>query len=259
MKMKSEKSTPTSVGTGTNFDKKIWEDTIELIKNEKLDTHEIIENFILFLRRVNLSKFIAQYEVFKNCINVPGAIVECGVFKGQSLLTWAKLVEIFCAGDTFKKIIGFDTFSGFPSLNEKDGKKLPHRDKIVGGFNAESFLPVLEKIIDINQRDSMIPRFKRVEIVKGDVNKTIPQFVKEHPGMRISLLHIDLDIYEPTKTTLDYLYPLVSPGGVVLLDEYGMADFQGESLAFDEYFGKNKPTITKFPYTPTPGGFFIKK
>ena len=65
MKMKSEKSTPTSVGTGTNFDKKIWEDTIELIKNEKLDTHEIIENFILFLRRVNLSRFIAQYEVFK--------------------------------------------------------------------------------------------------------------------------------------------------------------------------------------------------
>ena len=64
--MTSDTPTPTSVGTGTNFDKKIWEDTIDLIKNENLETHEIIENFILFLRRVNLSKFIAQFEVFKN-------------------------------------------------------------------------------------------------------------------------------------------------------------------------------------------------
>jgi len=257
--MKRTKQNPTSVGTGTDFDLRIWDETVQAICQNNLGAKEIVENFILFLRRVNLAHFIARFEVFKYSLNVPGAIIDCGVFKGQSLMTWAKLVEIFCPGDTFKKIIGFDTFKGFPDLSKTDGAKIPRRDKVVGGFNAESFLPMLEKIIDINQQDSMIPRFKRVELKKGDVRKTIPTFVKENPGIRISLLHIDMDLYEPTKTALKYLYPLVSPGGVILLDEYAMADFQGESIAFDEYFGNNKPQITKFTFTPTPGGYFIKK
>jgi len=174
-------------------------------------------------------------------------------------MTWAKLVEIFCPGDTFKKIFGFDTFSGFPDLSKKDGEIIQNRDKKVGGFNAKSFLPILKQIIEINQRDSMIPRFERVSLVQGDIRKTIPTFVKKNPGIRISLLHIDLDLYEPTKAALNYLYPLVSPGGVVLLDEYAMSDFQGEGLAFDEYFGDKKPKVTKFSFTPTPGGYFIKK
>jgi len=254
----TRKHIPTSVGTRTNFDQDIWNDTVKIINDGKLEPQEIVENFILFLRRVNFARFIAQYEVFKHTFNVPGAIIDCGVFKGQSLMTWAKLVEIFSPGDTFKKIIGFDTFSGFPNLSNKDGAKINTRDKIEGGFNAKSFLPLLKRIIEINQRDSMIPRFERVSIVQGDVRKTIPDFVKKNPGIRISLLHIDLDLYEPTKAALKYLYPLVSPGGVVLLDEYAMSDFQGEGLAFDEYFGKNKPKVTKFSYTPTPGGYFIK-
>ena len=254
-----KKLPPTSVGGGTNFDREIWEETLENIKTSNINSQEIVENLILFLRRVNLSKFIAQYEVFKKSINVPGAIIDCGVFKGQTLMTWAKLVEILCPGDTFKHIIGFDTFSGFTKINKKDGKTIDKRDKKIGGFNSKSFLTALENIIQINQKDSMIPRFSRVKLVKGDVVKTIPKFVKENQGLRISLLHLDMDLYEPTKVALENLYPLVSPGGIVLLDEYGMQDFEGESKAFDEYFGDNRPKIFKFPYTPTPGAYFIKE
>jgi len=250
---------PTTLGAGTNFDENIWNDIVQVIDDGDLTPQETLEDFILFLRRVNFARFVARFEVFKHTLDIPGSIVDCGVFKGHSLMLWAKLVEIYSPGDTFKKIIGFDTFSGFPKLNKKDGPVITRRDKFVGGFSAKSFLPILEKVIEINQRDSMIPRFQRVILQKGDVKKTIPEFVKKNSGTRISLLHLDLDLYEPTKIALENLYPLVSPGGVVLLDDYGMSEFQGESLAFDEYFGENKPKLTKFPFTPSPGAYFIKK
>ena len=192
-------------------------------------------------------------------MGIPGCIVECGVFKGVSLLTFVKLVEILCPGDTLKRVIGFDTFQGFPSIVDKDGNPDTKRAKFQGGWNAEDFLPFLEKIISITQEDSMIPRFKRVELVKGDACKTIPEYVKKNPGLRISLLHLDMDIYEPTLAALKHLYPLVVAGGAVLLDEYAMDGFPGESKAFDEYFGDKRPVMKKFPYISTPGGYFIKE
>lgn len=250
---------PTKFGGSTNFDQSIWEKTTKLARESGIALNELIENLILFYRRVNLAKFLAQVEVFKKIVNIPGAVVECGVFKGASLLTFTKLIEVYCPGDTLKRVIGFDTFEGFPSLSQKDGLPDETRGKTLGGWNANNFLPFLKQIIEITQEDSMIPRFKRVELVQGDVMKTIPEYVKNNPGLRIALLHLDLDLYEPTKTALEHLYPLVVSGGVVLFDEYAMAGFPGESAAFDEYFKGKRPIMHKFPFISTPGGYFIKR
>ena len=112
--------------------------------------------------------------------------------------------------------------------------------------------------ISIEQQDSFIPRFKRAELVRGDCRLTVPKYVTENPGLRISLLHLDLDLYEPTLVALKYLYPLVVPGGVVIFDEYGMVGFPGETKAIDEYFHGEHIVIEKFPFISTPGGFLIK-
>jgi hypothetical protein len=218
----------------------------------------VIENFMLFGRRVNFGKFLTHVEIFRQLINIPGHIVECGVFKGMSLMTFVKLIEVLCPADSLKRVIGFDTFTGFVDLADLDGEPNERRGKVVGGWDASAFLPVLEKLVTLTQRDSMVPRVKRVELVKGDVAKTVPAYVGQNPGLRIALLHLDMDVYEPTLSALKYLYPLVVRGGIVLLDEYGMEGFPGESAAFDDYFGKDRPVLTKFPYSPTPGGYFIK-
>ncbi len=90
------------------------------------------------------------------------------------------------------------------------------------------------------------------QTTSGDVAETIPAYVRTNPGMRIALLHLDVDLYNPTKVALD-MYPLVVAGGVVVLDEYGMTDFPGESAAFDEYFGAERPKLRKCPYSPHTG------
>lgn len=249
---------PTRIGASTNFDDIIWSKITQLIKEGGVETRDVIEDFILYYRRVNFAEFLTHIEIFKKTIGLPGSIVECGVFKGVSLVTFTKLVEVYCPGDTLKRVIGFDTFKGVPSLSEQDGAPNESRAKVVGGWNAEEFYPILKRLIDIAQEDSIIPRFKRVELIEGDVCKTVPEYVNKNPGLRISLLHLDLDMYEPTKVALEYLYPLVVSGGIVLLDEYAMDGFPGESAAFDEYFQGQRPILKKFPYISTPGGYFIK-
>lgn len=259
MNKEEEHLNPTKIGASTNFDQDIWDQLTETIVESGIGHREVIEDFILYYRRVNFAKFLTHIDIFQKTIGLPGCVVECGVFKGVSLLTFTKLIEIYCPGDTLKRVIGFDTFKGFPSLNEKDGKANKNRDMVESGWNAETFYPYLREIVKITQKDSMIPRFKRVELVEGDVCKTVPEYVANNPGLRISLLHLDLDLYEPTKTALEVLYPLVVPGGVVLLDEYGMDGFPGESAAFDEYFAGHRPKLKKFPFISTPGGYFIKE
>ena len=248
----------TKMGTAP-FDSDIWGELSQLISMNQLTSQDVLENFMLFYRRVNFAKFLTHIELFKHTIDLPGSVVELGVFKGASFMTFLKLCDVYCAGDSLKKVIGFDTWTGFVDLDEKDGAVNIQRDKVVGGFNAATFLPVLKAAIDIEKRDSMIPRFARAELVPGDCRKTIPEYLHRNPGLRISLLHLDLDLYEPTKVALEHLYDRVVPGGVVILDEYGMEGFPGESQAFDEFFHGNRPKLRKFPFISTPGGYFIKE
>lgn len=248
----------TRIGASRPFDREIWDETLRVIADHAIGDRDVIENFMLFLRRVNFGKFLAHVDIFKEVIGIPGHIVECGVFKGMSLLTFTKLIEVLCPADSLKRVIGFDTFQGFTALDARDGPPDESRGKVPGGWNAHEFMPALERLIEISQQDSMVPRVKRVELVKGDATQTIPDYVKRNPGIRICLLHLDMDVYEPTMAALRHLYPLVSPGGIVLLDEYGMDGFPGESAAFDEYFAGHRPMLKKFTYTPTPGGYFRK-
>ena len=249
---------PTRIGMSTSFDQDIVKRLEKAAVDSGLTFGELIELWPGFSRRVNFLKVAALVEVFSLVRNLPGSIVECGVFRGQSLTLFRQLLEVYSPGDSLRKVIGFDTFSGFTSLDEKDGTPDVSRAKVVGGWNSSSFLPILQELLNIAQADSYMPRVNRVELVQGDVRKTIPDYVKSTPGLRISLLNLDVDLYEPTLIALEHLYPKVVSGGVVVVDEYAMPGFPGESQAMEEYFGSNMPNLRKFSFTATPGAYFIK-
>jgi len=246
------------IGQSTDFDRDIVKQ-IENLISAGGGEYDVIENFPLYLRRVNASKVFALFEIFLKVKDLPGSIVECGVFKGQSFFLFQKLLDVYCPGDSLKKLIGFDTFQGLTNLTKEDGKKDLNRDKFKGGFNARSFEKILFKLAEIHQLDSMLPRFKRIQLIKGDVSKTLPKFIKKNPGLRISLLNLDVDLYRPTLAALKYLYPKVVKGGIIILDEYAMETFPGESKAFENFFKKNHIILKKFNFTPTPGAYFFKK
>lgn len=195
-----------------------------------------------------ISKGIAHYELFKQSLDLSGAIVECGVFKGCSLSRFACYREFF-GGSLSKKIIGFDTFDTFPETMF-DGD-LAARDKFIQDAGAHSIsVEQLKKVLLHKGVGS------NIDLVAGDICETVPAYVKDNPGLRISMLNIDTDIYEPAVTILEHLYPLLVPGGILILDDYGV--FPGETKAVDEYFSGQNVQINKLPFASTPS-YIIKK
>lgn len=202
-----------------------------------------------FLAKTSIDRFqkiLARYEIFKMALNVPGHIVECGVFKGSGIYTWAKLQKIFKPNND-QLIIGFDFFE-----KSREGKlKISGDREIVRNHSSgwESKKVIFEnlKALDINN----------VNLIDGDAVKTTKLFVKKNPGLRISILYLDLDVYEPTLACLQSLYPFVSAGGVVAFDEYAYLKL-GESNAVDEYFGGKNLKLKSFSWAKTPTAYFIK-
>lgn len=226
----------------------------------EISKQEICKNFQIYTRRIQLKKFLAHYEFFLKTIDLPGDIVELGVYRGATLMTWANFLEIRNMGDRQKQVFGFDNFAGFTKFVSQDGIAKSDVNKIEGGFDSSEFEEILEDAISIFDSDRFIPHKPRVKLVKGNIQETVPQFIKKNPGLRISLLHFDADLYEPTKVGLENFWDLVVPGGVVLFDEYGIRPWQGESAAVDEFFSARKISqrIHRFAWAPNPGGYVVK-
>jgi Macrocin-O-methyltransferase (TylF) len=240
-------------------DEEFW----RLIDALPVTKRSMVEEFPSFIRRRELARLIAHYELFKNVVDLPGCVVELGVYRGASFFTWAKLMETFCPGDRSRKVFGFDWFEGLQQFTDKDGTTAgaaaATSHKHVGGYTSDRDL--IDALVTAHNQDNLVPGIERCRLVPGDVTHTIPQFLEQHPGLRISLLHFDLDLYEPTLFGLKHLYPLVVPGGVVAFDEYGLIPWEGESRAVEDYFasvGARPPALRKFPFSQQPHGYFIK-
>ncbi len=256
------KEVPASESLGSRYERdvNVWGRIEKLIEENDHSHKHVLELFPAYIRRIQMGRFLAHYELFKLQNEIPGCIVETGVYRGPSLLTFAKLLEMFSPGDRTRRVFGFDGFVGLGELHEKDGKEDLAAGKVKGGWSAKNVQSEVEELIDICNQDNFISGHERVRLIVGDIKDTLPKFLEDNPGLRISLLHLDVDMYEATKVSLEYLFPLVVPGGVVALDEYGMIPWAGESAAADEYFDKigYKPNYKKFHFSQNPQAYFIK-
>ena len=231
-----------------------------LFADTSLSTFEMFRAFPVFTPRYNLARFLAHYELFKQIVEIPGVIVDIGVYRGASAFTWAKLSEIFCPTDIRKTVYGFDTFEGFPSLTPQDGSTDARQDVRVGGYAAGRAIEddLLAARAAMNH-DRHLAHLERLEFVKGDLAETVPRFVAEHgEGLRVALLNLDADLYEPTRVALEQFVPRMSPGGIIVVDEYAVKTFPGESQAVDEYFVQrfgHRPVIQKFTWHSNPSGY----
>ncbi len=225
-----------------------------------IDPLTAVNLFPVLLRRQNLKRFLAHVELFKLTLDVPGDIAEVGVFRGLGLLTWANLLESYAVGDRTKVVYGFDNWQGFSELAPEDGAKVDEVQKQPGGFSPAAYKAELESAISIFDEDRFIPWKARVKLVEGQVEETAPRFAQENPGVRFSLIHLDCDLYKPTKAAIEAFWPRLSRGGVILFDEYAIKDWPGETQAVDEYFASfSNIRIRTLPWTNAPAGYVVKE
>ena len=200
---------------------------------------EYENNFYLTAPVNRFSKFATHLELFRKVSHIPGDIVECGVFKGTSLSRFVKFRSLF-DNLSSKKIIAFDIFGEFPEAQYENDKK--KREKFIREAGNKSI-----------GKDEMISIFKKldlyhnIELVEGNILDTVPEYKTENPHLKISLLHIDVDLYEPTKAVLEEFYPLRVKGGIVILDDYGA--FAGANKAIDDFFKVGNIKVQKLNYS----------
>ncbi len=204
----------------------------------------VADNPFLFANRINVSEAIARYELFKKILNVSGAVVECGVHNGNNLLLFSHLSSILEPYAINRKIIGFDTFSGFSSIQKKDPDDINEKNFDDVDLNA------LKEAINLYDMNRAAGHMKRVEIVQGDAVKTIETYINNNPELIIAMLYLDFDIYKPTKVALDKLAPLVCRGGIIAFDQINYEKFPGETEALKEYFNLNEIKIERFYFDP---------
>lgn len=214
---------------------------------------EKLENFSKYVPRQNLARFLARYEIFKLIQNVQGSIIECGVLFGGGLMSFANISTILEPYNFQRRIFGFDTFTGFPTIDDKDKAGLKDRKSAhlkAGGFSAPDAYEDLLKSIEVYNKNRFLNHFPKVNVIKGDFAETSKKFLMDYPHLIISCLYLDFDIYEPTKLALECFAPRVCKGGIIVFDELNEEAFPGETLAVMEYFDINKLKVQRFPFEP---------
>jgi hypothetical protein len=206
-----------------------------------------LENFPKYVRRQHLKRFLAMYEIFKLVLPIKGSVVECGVFKGFGVMSWAKLSAMLEPENLTRRIYAFDTFAGFPNVSERDQSRVT--PIMAGELRADSY-EELQSLIAEYDRDRFLGHIDKVHLIKGDVLDTIPRFLEQHPHLVVSLLFLDVDLYEPTQAALKYFRPRMPRGAVIAFDELDNPMWPGETLALLEGIGLERLALRRLEWDP---------
>jgi len=249
---------PNPIKAKSNASKKevdIRNELLMYFKNCPIPDSELLQNLPLFISRQNFSTMLFIQEIYLKAMETHGVVMEFGVRWGRNLAFYETLRGIYEPFNHNRKIVGFDTFKGFPSVTQKDGN-----DEIIqaGGFNVtEGYEDFLSKILDYHEQESPISNIKKYELIKGDASKSIVKYLQDYPETIISLAYFDFDIYQPTLDCLTAIIPHLTRGSVVAFDELNNRTYPGETIALKEVMGLNKYKIRHSQFSPTQSYFIL--
>jgi hypothetical protein len=204
--------------------------------------------FYWFSPPSRINKLLAHYEIYQLIKGVPGDIFELGVFKGASLIRFATFRALF-ENDDARRIVGFDAFGKFPTENLELAGDLEFIERFEGGSGPGLTREETERVLDLKG-------FRNVQLVEGNVFETLPAYLEQNPHCRISLLHLDMDVKEPTAYALDLLFEKLVSGGIVVVDDYNSV--VGATDAVDEFLKDKRLNLKKLPHYNVPA-YFMKE
>ena len=217
------------------------------LENSGVPSYLKMENFPVYTNRQSIARFLALQKLFEMQLSIKGSIVECGVFQGGGLFTYANLSAIYEPANYHRQIIGFDTFEGFPDWASIDQIGVSN----VGTFTSEyDTYTELSQASDAFQSNQYLNSKKKIRLIKGDANLTIPDFLDANPYFICSLLYLDFDIYEPTKTAIEAFLPRMPKGAVIAFDEIHNPNWPGETKALMDSIGISNLELKCFPFDP---------
>lgn len=217
----------------------------DLFDERPIPDDQLLINLGLYMRSSALVKILFIDELYRLVKHLPGVIMEFGTWWGQNLILFENLRAIYEPFNQNRRVIGFDTFGGYPetAITSKDIES----DTIkVGGYTvSEKYKNYLEKLLAYHEKENVLANIKKHTVIEGNVIETVPKYFEENPETIVALAYFDLALYEPSRACLEAIKPHLVRGSVLMLDELNSKDYPGETMALKEVFGLQGFTIKR--------------
>jgi len=209
----------------------------ELYAASPIPKNEVVEQLVLYAGPTSLRRLLYLDRLYQAILDVPGAVMLFGVRWGRDLASFQTFGQLYEPMNYARRIIGFDTFSGFPAVSPKDGEDRAIRTGAYGVTQA--YEEHLAAVLAAKRQLGTFAHMERVELHKGEAAEQLRAYLDAHPQTAVALAYFDLDLYEPTKACAQMLVPFLGRGAIVAFDEFIHPVHPGETVAAREVFGAN--------------------
>lgn len=245
----------TSQNTSADAAVSARENLFRLFKSRPLPDKELLVNLGLFMRSGTLAKVLFINEVYEKITHIPGIVCEFGVWWGQTLALFENLRAVYEPYNHTRKVVGFDTFTGYPEIGENDRRSDIISENVYAV--SEGYEKYLDELLSYHESENVMSHIKKHSLIKGDVNITAPQYFQDNPETIVALAFFDMALYKPTKVALEAIKPRLIKGSIVVFDELNHPDYPGETLAALEVLGVRNHKIHCSKYLPDRSYFII--
>ena len=228
----------------------------ETFKECPIPDDQVLSNLGLFFSSKNLSRLLFMHHIYQKIVDVQGVIFDFGTRWGQNMALFAAMRGIYEPFNRHRKIIGLDTFEGFPSICPEDGSSDLMKEGNVSV--TENYEKYLGKVISSIEADNPLAHIKKFEICKGDACEELNKYFERHPETIVSLAYFDFDIYKPTKKCLELVKGRLVKGSLLGFDELNDPDSPGETLALMEAIGLNNIGLKRYRYASRVSYFVVE-
>lgn len=213
---------------------------------EKFGYEETLNNFAKYTSSQSILNFLVRDKIFRKILKIQGSIIECGVYAGQGLMTWAHLSSVYePIGGISREIFGFDTFEGFPHVDEIDNNNTRNIKHSSGDLNYPGGVEDIKKSIELYDQTRYRSNIKKIHLIKGDFLETSEQFFINYPHVIPALLYLDFDLYAPTCKALEVFYKKMPKGSIIVFDEANYSTWPGETQAIYKMLDIKKIKFSK--------------
>ena len=214
--------------------------------NSTIPTDQLLSNIGLYIDSKTLSRLLFMDHLYKQIIDVQGCIIELGCRWGQNLALYAALRGIYEPFNRHRKIIGFDTFAGFPEVDKKDGSS--DLIKLGNLATTDNYCGELDDLLSLHEALNPLSHIKKFELCKGDASVKLKEYLQREAYTIVALAYFDFDLYKPTRDCLQLLKPRLTKGSVIGFDEANDPDSPGETIAIMEVLGLPNIRLKRFPF-----------
>lgn len=212
------------------------EKLLDLFRRRPMSDDVLLAQFEMYVRSSVLAKLLFMNEIYQLILDIPGVIMEFGVWYGRNLCLFSELRAVYEPYNYNRRVIGFDTFGqGYTEPGEHDGSF----DCVVEGSHPlpDDYEKYLSELLDYHEAENVNAHIKKYALVRGNAAETIHKYLKDWPETIVALAFFDLGLYEPTRECLKAIRPRLVRGSILAMDELNCKELPGETMALMHEYG----------------------